>query len=334
MIQNAGSRFQRTFADEPLLERLRLLPRDETVDARVREKCISLFAEWSRAYKSTPGLERIANLAKEVPKTSRPQASAARQKVLRETDPFQSEQDVTPEPASRSRNTSIVGASAPTTYTSSHSSFSSMLSKSKKPKQTKAFSLSNEKQSMTDAIAQSSIASTNLLNSLQLINREAERVSENQEVLRRFDACKSLRRKILYYIQHVESDQWIGSLVNANDELIKALTAYEILDKSVDDDSDSDGFENSDHLLSKADAGPSAETQRQLAGLNIAETAPAKPPRPTSIAMPPKPAPMPVASGAREDEEGEDEEEDDPFGDSNAAPTPYQERSGMTWRDV
>ena len=89
---------------------------------------------------------------------------------------------------------------------------------------------------MTNSIAQASIASTNLLNGLQLVNRENERVSENAEVFRRFETCKNLRRQILHYIQHVESDEWIGSLVNANDELVRALTAYEIMDRSISDD--------------------------------------------------------------------------------------------------
>lgn len=176
------------------------------------------------------------------------------------------------------------------------------------------------------------MASTNLLNGLQLINRETERVSENQEVMRRFDACKALRRKILYYIQNVESDQWIGSLVNANDELVKALTAYEILDKSIDDDSDSDAWENSEKITSNAGSSPSGEAQQQLAGLSLGnEAAPPKPPRPGSIAMPPKPPVPQITTPARDEEE---EEDDDPFGDSNAAPTPYEERGGMTWRDV
>ena len=87
LIQNAGSKFQRTFADEPLLERLRLLSRDDVVDAQVRQKCRVLFSQWANAYKNTPGLERIANLYKELPKTSRPQA--AREKVLQDTGPFE-----------------------------------------------------------------------------------------------------------------------------------------------------------------------------------------------------------------------------------------------------
>ena len=188
---------------------------------------------------------------------------------------------------------------------------------------------------MTDAIAQSSIASTNLLNALQLINRETQRVSENQEVAYRFEACKTLRRKILYYIQHVESDQWIGSLVNANDELIKALTAFEILDRSVEDDSDSDAWESSGNLPPPKPAGaPSMTTQQQLAGLSIAETPPVRPPRPGNIPLPPKPAFTTSSSVDPTEPSGEDQDEDNPFGDANAVPTPYQERDGMTWREV
>jgi hypothetical protein len=37
LIQNAGSRFQKGFADEPLLERLRLMAKDEMVDKEVRD---------------------------------------------------------------------------------------------------------------------------------------------------------------------------------------------------------------------------------------------------------------------------------------------------------
>ena len=185
--------------------------------------------------------------------------------------------------------------------------------------------VSKEKDNMTNCIAQSSIASTNLVNGLQLINRENERVSTNPEVVRRFEACKDLRRKILYYIAHVESEQWIGSLVNANDELVKALTAYEIMDRSVDDDSDSDAWESS-----KAPApqrGSISTAQQQLAGLSI-DTAPAKPPRPASIPMPPKPAPPPPPPAPADDSD------EDPFGDSHAAKTPFDERAGMSWKEV
>lgn len=84
LIQNAGSRFQKAFADEPLLERLRILARDETVDADVRKRVNLLFRQWAVAYKGTPGLERIAALHKELPRRSKPQPQQSR--IIREQD--------------------------------------------------------------------------------------------------------------------------------------------------------------------------------------------------------------------------------------------------------
>ncbi|EME88023.1 uncharacterized protein MYCFIDRAFT_192293 [Pseudocercospora fijiensis CIRAD86] len=321
LIQNAGGRFQRAFADEPLLERLRLIARDEAVDPHVRQKCRVLFTQWANAYKGTSGLDRIANLYKEFPKTQRP--AAARQKVLRETEPpLESPFDESP---ARSRSNSKTTPSNPVTLTPTSSSLSSKLFKDKKRSSSgKPFSLSREKENMTNAIAKASIASTNLLNGLQLINRENERISANIEVVRRFETCKSLRRQILYYIQHVESDEWIGSLVNANDELVKALTAYEIMDRSISDDSDSDAWEDSKHAVPSG----SSKVQDQLAGLSLDEAPPAKPPRPFSIPMPPKRAPIPQPG------KEEEEDDDDPFGDSNAVQTPFHEPSGLRWKEV
>lgn len=325
LIQNAGGRFQRTFADEPLLERLRLLVRDEAVDARVRHRCQTLFTQWANNYRGTAGLERIANLYKEVPKTQRP--VAARNKVIRETEPPPIESPFEESPSrsrsnSAAQNAARASSSNPATLTSTQPSFSSRLFKDKKTSSGKGFNLSREKENMTNSIAKASIASTNLLNGLQLINREKHRISSDDEIVRRFETCKSLRRQILYYIQHVESDEWIGSLVNANDELVKALTAYEIMDRSVDDDSDSDEWEGSRHALVSA-----SRAQGQLAGLSLAEAPPTKPPRPNFVPLPPKPASAPKP-------ESEEEDEDNPFGDSNAVQTPGNEPSGLRWKEV
>lgn len=339
LIQNAGGRFQRTFADEPLLERLRLMARDDTVDPHVRQKCKVLFVQWANAYKNTTGLERIANLYKEFPKTQRP--VVARQKVLKDTEPPESP---FAEKETRSRSNSQQkpvqsSSTRPLNLTSSSHSFSSKLFKEKKAGPQKAFNLSREKEGMTNALAQASMASTNLLNALQLINRETERISENAEVVRRLETCKALRRKILYYIQHVESDDWIGSLVNANDELVKALTAYEIMDRSIDDDSDSDAWEAAGNSAGPI-TGPMASTEQQLAGLSMSdEAAPTKPARSTMkmpMPPPPPPPPQPVpakTTGGSYDDEDHDED-DDPFGDANAVQTPTIERSGLTWKEV
>lgn len=351
LIQNAGPRFQKTFADEPLLERLRLLAKDEMVDIDVRQKVNVLFRQWAAAYKGTPGLERIAALYKQLPRTRRPTPQQSR--VVRETEADLETENPrsssTPSTApSHSRKSSLQASSStgkPVTLSPTPAMSSSLFKKDKKNKN-KPFNLEKEKSQLLATIAEANVASTNLLNGLQLINREVQRVSANPEIMQRFERCKLLRRQILRYIQLVESDQYIGSLLGANDELVKALMAFEIMDKSIDDDSDSETEQRSPMSPSspsfrRSSSGP----ETSMAGLSIQDSAPAKPPRPTSIPVPP--APSAGKQRAQEDSEPEDDD-DNPFSDVNgkylsytlqhrlileAVKTPY-ERGEPAWRDV
>jgi hypothetical protein len=340
LIQNAGSRFQKTFVDEPLLERLRILAKDEMVDAEVRAKCNVLFRQWAVAYKNTPGLERIAMLYKQLPRTRRPQPQQSR--VVRETEAEAArEDDHSPTSPATRRGSAPQSFQMPTSSTgrpialgTAPAPSSSLFRKDKKNK-TKPFNLEKEKGKVLETIASASVASTNLMNALQLINREEQRVSSNPEVTSRFESCKILRRQILRYIQLVESDQYIGSLLSANDELVKALMAFEIMDKSIDDDSDS---ENEGYTAPTSPRSPTGRTpEMAMAGLHISDSPPARPPRPDSIPMPPATfsGKQRAQESESEPEEEEDLDEDNPFSDHNAVKTPYvDERTGMTWRDV
>lgn len=72
--------------------------------------------------------------------------------------------------------------------------------KDKKSKSRKPFNLEAEKDQMKATIAESSISATNLMNALKSINRETERISDNQSAVQGFNSCKQLRRKILRYV--------------------------------------------------------------------------------------------------------------------------------------
>jgi LAS seventeen-binding protein 5 len=339
LISNAGPRFQRTFADEALLERLRLMPRDEMVDSDVRAKCNTLYRQWAQNYKSTPGLQQITTLYKQLPQTKKLQPSQSR--VIRETEAEAAREAHSSPPASPTTRTTF--ATAPSSSkapsrpvapgsTSSSSFFGRSKEKDKKNRG-KPFNLEKEKGQLMETIASASVASTNLINAIKLINRENQRVSENAECRNRFDTCKLLRRQVLRYIQLVESEQYIGGLLSANDELVKALMAYEVMDKSIDDDSDSDVEA---YLASKArferrlSDGRDAEQAMANLSLNAAAASPPKPPRPS----PPVPTPIqkpPEPESEEEEVEEEEEDEDNPFADRNAVKTPHIEKSGMRW---
>lgn len=344
LLQNAGSRFQRSiFSDEPLLERLRIAATDPVSDLEVRTKCKSLFGQWAAGYKSEAGLEGAAALYQQLPKTRKPHVDRREQsKVLRETE----EQARRDEAIDEEPRRPSIGPSSPRASISHASSGPGLFSqgpnlvtkpkKSKKTKQ-KLFNLEREKPALLQTIATSQVASTNLNNALKLVNRESKRVSEDPEVMQRFETCKQLRRQILRYIQYVESDDFLGGLIHANEELVNALMAFEVLDKSVDDDSDSE-MEEAAHL-SRAAAASEA-----MAGLSL--QSPPRPERPGRAMNSQPKLGMVVGKGkiARQDVESgsesdagvadDDDDEDNPFGDRNATATPSMEKQGYTWKEV
>lgn len=73
--------------------------------------------------------------------------------------------------------------------------------KSKSRSKRKAFNFEAEKEQMKAVIADSSISSTSLMNLLQTINRETERISENPKAVEQFEICKQLRRRVLRYVR-------------------------------------------------------------------------------------------------------------------------------------
>lgn len=327
LIQNAGDRFLREFADEPLLERLRIAGTDPVSDPLVKQKCKQLFSQWAATYKDTPGMAKITALYRQLPKRKQP-ATQAKAKVLREgagsNDP------------PMGHTVSVSTGSGPARALSSPKQKSS---KSKKDKfrdkklsvSSRSFNLERERPEILQTLASSSVASTNLLNALKLVNRETTRVSEDAECINRFDICKKLRHQILRYIQHIESEEFLGGLIHANEELVTALMAFEVLDKSVDYDSDSDD----DDVLSgnwRSRAEIEEEMNSGFSGLSVNPPKPPRPSRPTSLPMASSSQhPRQIFDSESETELEEEEDEDNPFGDRNAIRTPAAEKAGYSW---
>jgi hypothetical protein len=329
LVQNAGERFLRDFADEALLERLRIAATDSVSDPLVKQKCQQIFGQWATTFKDTPGMARVTALYKQVPKRKQP-ATQAKAKVLREGST--SNRNEPP----MGHVVSVSAGSGPSTVLTSPKE----KSKSRKGKKDKKFGLSSsekfdmekERPHILQTLAKSSVASTNLLNALKLVNRETHRVSEDAECIHRFDTCKDLRHLILRYIQCIETEEFLGGLIHANDELVAALMAFEVLDKSVDYDSDSEDDILEGNWKQRHASGLHDEdaVNDGLVGLNINPPQPPRPSRPDSL---------PLASSSQhsrqifesESESEEEEDDDNPFGDRNAIKTPGIEKTGYSW---
>ena len=361
ILQNGSERLQRTILSDPaLLERLRIASADPVTDVDVKAKCRALFGQWVASSKESPGLEGAKSLYNQLPNKSKPQQQRREQsKILREIEDNVRREQEEDEDQPRSRagsiaqpagEPSVLRKSTAPIGLSGSSTFGTRRMRKDKKNKNKQFNLEREKPAILQSIAASSVASTNLNNALKLVNRESHRISDDDEVMKRFETCKQLRHQILRYIQLVESDEFLGGLIHANEELVNALMAYEILDKSIDDDSDSE-LEEAQHLSRQAAASDKSvqrDNERAMAGLKL-ESAPKQPPRPAQIAMPPRPSAKnwqakQVESDSESEDEGEDEDSDDPFGDKNVVKTPNPEaftaraggadRKGYSWKEV
>lgn len=355
VLQNAGQRTQKTVLDDPpLQERLRIAAIDPLSDSDVREKCKTLFGQWVASSVQQPGLAGAKSLYNQLPrkKLQATQQRREQSRVLQETerDALQDEDDT---PPSRPRIGSVTGDSStarrrssgaiPISLSSSSTFGINKVKKDKKSK-SKTFNLEKERPAILQAIASASISSSNLNNALKLINREHKRVSEDAEVIKRFETCKALRRQILRYIQFVETEELLGGLIDANERLIGSLMAFEILDKSVDDDSDSE-LEEAAHLSRQEKQRTEAavkDAEKKLATTDIATKPPVKPPRPTSMKMPARQVPVLNVSkaetpfDAEDDSDNDSDDSNDPFADRNAAPrTPEpSSKAGFNWKEI
>ena len=176
----------------------------------------------------------------------------------------------------------------------------------------KPIDFQKERHVVLQTIAAAKQSATNLTNALKRLNRETQTPEDDPQIQQLYRQCRKLRKEILIYIQRTESEEWIGTLINANDELIQSLARYEQALKPVEQDSDSDAWNVSDSDEEKAPRTTSTSQKRMSTGgsgrSSIAEdlarklrattlsqeTPPPKPPRPVQVdEMPPPRPPRP-----------------------------------------
>jgi LAS seventeen-binding protein 5 len=172
----------------------------------------------------------------------------------------------------------------------------------------KPINFGKERPAILETIAAAQQNATNLSNALKRLNRETHHPEGDPQIQTLYRECRKLRKDILIYIQRTESEEWIGTLINANDELVQSLAQYEIALKPVEQDSDSDAVSVSDsEEEDKSPQKASAQERMPTGGLGRSPIAadlaqrlrstslgregppPPKPPRPVVEAPPAKP---------------------------------------------
>ncbi|KAG8887934.1 hypothetical protein FRB99_004186, partial [Tulasnella sp. 403] len=102
------------------------------------------------------------------------------------------------------------------------------------------FDFEKEKPLIVTSIANASQAAIDLTNALRLVNREQESIESNARVQACLANAKAARKTVIRYIQRVENEELIGTLLDTNERVITSLQFYDQLLKRADHDSDED----------------------------------------------------------------------------------------------
>lgn len=177
------------------------------------------------------------------------------------------------------------------------------------------FNFAAAKPKIIEQIALANQNCNNLTNALKLINTDEERweveLQHDARIQEYVERCEESKKKIVRYTRLVEDEDWIGTLLAANENLLKALEAYEMM--SI------------------------GETPAQMPSPSIASVPSNPPPQPPRPGSTPKSAPsppdisnmhisMPTSPAAAPSRQASAPAEADPFADPFADPeTPVEE---------
>lgn len=131
------------------------------------------------------------------------------------------------------------------------------------------------------------------------MNTKVQLPSDIPEVVSWRDAARNARRRILRYIQMMQAEEWLATLLHANEELVAVLQKYEIMNRSLGDED-----EDAASVAAAVATEPPSDSDSELD-----EPTPRRAPR--GIAMPSRKQPT----------------EDNPFGDDHIVGTPAIERN-------
>ncbi|KAJ7631181.1 hypothetical protein FB45DRAFT_559037 [Roridomyces roridus] len=217
LVENCGHKFQTTFADGQLTDALKHLANDSFTDKKVKKKLLLVLASWHDQFKSDPSMSIVAGLYKQ-PK------------------PTQHSQNLNtmglPDPEALDREAKRKAAKLEKEQAKEKERLAELerrrLEKERKNRPKRApFDFEKERPMVLASILEASQASSNLVNAITLVNQEKDSLLTNERVQECLAKAKQARKPVVRYIQLVENEELIGTLIETNDRIITALEMYD-----------------------------------------------------------------------------------------------------------
>ncbi|KAG8898309.1 putative actin patch assembly and actin polymerization protein, partial [Tulasnella sp. 417] len=226
LVENCGTKFQLTFADGPLITRIKTMASDPLTDEVVRKKLMSVLAGWHREFKDNPKMATVASLWNQCGGGAKRRSAPPPPQVDHEAEARKRAEERAKEKSAREEE-----------KRRKEKEKADAKKKANQPKP-RPFDFEKEKPNIINSIATASQAAIQLNNSLKLVNREKESIESNTAVQEALTNAKAARKAVIRYIQRVENEELIGTLLDANERIITSLQLYDKLLKSAEHDSD------------------------------------------------------------------------------------------------
>ncbi|GAA5986606.1 hypothetical protein JCM10908_003821 [Rhodotorula pacifica] len=254
LVENCGPRFESTFADERLVERIKVIAGDPHTDPRVKKKNMQVLGSWYIQFKDDPRMKTVAGLYKACgggsagaagKQTSRSDATAAyeaQQERYEREAALRAERKAAERRAREAAEERAAQEKLEKARRKEAERARAAGGKVKRPK----FNFELEKPKIMATVGTGTQAAQALVNALQHVNREKESVTTNARVQECLEKAKLTRKQLIRYIQLIDQDadgDYIGTLIATNEQIIAAVQMYDRMSKPVELDSDDEAVE-------------------------------------------------------------------------------------------
>ncbi|BGP15067.1 hypothetical protein JCM10213_002789 [Rhodosporidiobolus nylandii] len=254
LVENGGTRFQTTFANERLVDRIKVMAGDPHTDQRVKKKIMSVLGSWYLQFKDDPRMQLVAGLYKSCGGGKQASRSAATEAYEAQQARYEREQAARLERKEAERRAREA---------EKERAAQEKADKARRKEQERAganrtkrppFNFEQEKPRIMASVGQGTQAAQALIMALQRVNREKESVTTNVRVQECLEKAKADRKPIIRYIQLVtnsdkdQDGEYIGTLLATNEQIINAVRLYDRMSKPVEFDSDEEAIEEAKRM--------------------------------------------------------------------------------------
>ncbi|KAK0198930.1 hypothetical protein F5146DRAFT_113247 [Armillaria mellea] len=216
LVENCGDKFKTSFADGQLTDALKHLANDSYADKRVKKKLVLVLKSWHEQFQSDPSMSMFSNLYSQTVR-DRPHI----------TDTYL-DPEVQQRKVEEAKRKAQEKAEAKERQKLEEEKRKEEKRKKNQPKPKRTpFDFEKERPKVLASIVDASQASSNLVNAITLVNRETDSLQTNERVQECLSRAKLARKQIVRYIQLVENEELIGTLIETNERVINALETYD-----------------------------------------------------------------------------------------------------------